>query len=346
MQIELQIILSQFDERIGPFTFMIYPKDIPKYTQTTVSSVTIDFFNYTKKIPNELAIMSFPQVKAKGLVKFLEWKDLTRRGGKKETTLSILFNEKDDSILYKYKDDIEEEVNEFLKELIPLIQKNENKDDIQKELKKFNKKIQDLLLKLDEQEKQVSGNSKAFPETQEKTEKADFAFKTIIIGDPGVGKTSMILQFTDRAFRRSYIPTIGANITEKTIYFKEASFQMVIWDLAGQSKFQKIRSLYYNGAQFIILVFDLTDRDSFNDIKSWYADVKSNFSNIDDIEVVLCGNKCDLEEEIKISKDEALNLANELNLGYLETSARVGKNIDKVFVDLVDNLISKGKIEL
>ena len=86
MQIALQIIFSLFDEKVGPFTWVFYPKDIPKYTQSTVSSVTIDLFTYSKKISDELVIMSFPQaqVKKKGLVKLLDWKDSARRGGRRE----------------------------------------------------------------------------------------------------------------------------------------------------------------------------------------------------------------------------------------------------------------------
>ena len=120
---------------------------------------------------------------------------------------------------------------------------------------------------------------------------------------------------------------------------------MILWDLAGQSKFQKIRSLYYNGAQCVIIVFDLTKPESFENIKNWYSDVKSNFSNFDELEIVMCGNKCDLDEEIQISQEQALNLANELNIGYLETSARDGKNIDKIFNDMINNMIKKGLIE-
>ena len=346
MEIALQIIFSLFDEKVGPFTWVYYPKDVAKYTRSTVSSVTIDLFTYSKKISEELVIMSFPQLKKKALVKLLEWKDPTRRGGRREATLSVLFEEKDDSILYKYKDDIDANVNEFLIGFLSLVQKNEEKDILQNKLKIFHEQMQKFLRKLASQEVQFVDNSKQFPTTQEKAIKGEFAFKSIIIGDPGVGKTSMILQFTDRAFRRSYIPTIGANITEKVITLNDTTFQMILWDLAGQSKFQKIRSLYYNGAQCVIMVFDLTKPETFENIKNWYADVKSNFSNFDEIEVVMCGNKCDLTEDIQIPNEKALSLAKELNIGYLETSARIGKNIDKIFDDMINDMISKGIIEL
>jgi small GTP-binding protein len=346
MQIALQIIFSQFDEKIGPFTFAFFPKDVSKYTQNAVSSMAIDLLTYSKNISTELAIMSFPELKKKGLVKLLEWKDPTRRGGIREATLTILFEERDDPILYKYKDDIEEQINEFLIDFQPLLQKMEEKHILQDKLQKFYKNIQEFLLKLASQELRFVDISKQFPKTQGQSIETEFAFKAIIIGDPGVGKTSMILQFTDQAFRKSYIPTIGANISEKNVILHDTSFQMILWDLAGQSKFQKIRSLYYQGAQCVILVFDLTKLESFENIKNWYSDVKRYFSNFNDLEVVLCGNKSDLNQEIIISEGKVLSLATELNLDYLETSARNGKNINKIFVNMINNMISKKIIEI
>ena len=347
VSMEIAIIFSQFDEIKGPFTFAFYPIDVSEDTRSTVSSMTIDLFTYSKNISDEIAIMSFPQLKKKGLVKILEWDDPTRRGGKRDATLSILFEEKDDPILYKYKDDIEAQVNEFLIDFLPLVQKSEIKENQQENLKTFHGEVQELLLKLDAQEKQITENSQQFPQTQEQaTKEAGFAFKTIIIGDPSVGKTSTVLQFTHKAFRRSYIPTIGANITEKSIFLHETKFQVILWDLAGQSKFQTIRSQYYSGAQCVIIVFDLTNPASFKNIRNWFTDVWSNFSNFTDLAIILCGNKSDLQEEIQVSHETALQLASELNIHYLETSARNGKNIDEIFEKLINTLISKHIIEV
>ncbi len=171
MQIALQIIFSQFDERMGPFTLVFFPKDIPKFTESTVSNMTIDLLTYSKSVLDELAIMSFPQLKKKGLIKLLDWKDPTRRGGRREATLSILFEEKDDPILYKYKDDIEEQINEFLIDFLPLIQKKVEKNLLQDKLKKFHKHLQNFLHKLASQELQFDDNSKQFPKTQEQSKK-------------------------------------------------------------------------------------------------------------------------------------------------------------------------------
>ncbi|MHA1746913.1 MAG: hypothetical protein ACTSWW_13005, partial [Promethearchaeota archaeon] len=188
MEIALQIIFSQFDEKVGPFTRAFYPENVPGDTQSTVSSMTIDFFTNSRNISDAIAIMSFPQLNKKGLVKILEWDDTTRRGGSREATLSIIFEEKDDPILYNYKADIEAQVNEFLIDFLPLVQKNEGTENLQEQLQTFHKEVQELLLNLDAQERQIAENATPFPQTQ--TQKyAINAFKSIIIGDPGVGKT-------------------------------------------------------------------------------------------------------------------------------------------------------------
>ena len=121
---------------------------------------------------------------------------------------------------------------------------------------------------------------------------------------------------------------------------------MILWDLAGQSKFQALRTLYYHGAQCVIIVFDLTNHASFENVNNWYSDVKSNFSNFNDLAVVLCGNKSDLQEEIQVSREKASELASELNIAYLETSARNGKNIDKIFENLTNSLISEEIVKI
>jgi len=308
--------------------------------------MTIDLLTHSKKFSDELAIMSFPHLRLRGLVKILEWEDPTRRGGRKEATLSILFEEKDDPILYKYKDDIEELINEFLLDFQPLVQKMEEKDILQIKLKEFHNDIQEFLLKLASQELQLADNLKEFPKTQEQSMKKDYAFKTIVIGDPGVGKTTMVFRSTGQAFRKSYLPTIGTNIEEKFIRLHDTEFVMVLWDVAGQVKFDKLRTKFYKGAKCVIIVFDLTKSESFENVKKWYSDVKSNISYSNELEVILCGNKSDLKEEIQISEEKVLNLASELNVDYLETSARNMTNIEKIFVTMINNIISKGLIQL
>ena len=117
-------------------------------------------------------------------------------------------------------------------------------------------------------------------------------------------------------------------------------FQIILFDLAGHVELEKIEEFSFF-VQCVIIVFDLTKTESFENIKNWVSDVKKHFSNFNDLEIVLCGNKSDLKEEIQISEEKALGLATELNIDYLEISALNGKNIDKIFVNIINNMISK-----
>ena len=112
-------------------------------------------------------------------------------------------------------------------------------------------------------------SSKEFPEKIIRDEKiVDYRFKLVVVGDPGVGKTSVILRFTDNAFLRTYVPTLGVNITEKIFQDKDKLLEVIIWDIAGQNKFQIMRRHFYQGSEAILLIFDLTNRSSFKSIKN------------------------------------------------------------------------------
>ena len=108
--------------------------------------------------------------------------------------------------------------------------------------------------------KEVShANGKPFPEKSPKLEKVvDSKFKIAVCGDPGVGKTSTILRFTDNAFSRRYIPTMGVNISDKIFQIKEKFIELIIWDIAGQTKFETMRRHFYQGSDAIVLIFDIT----------------------------------------------------------------------------------------
>ena len=342
-RIQCGIIVSKFDEIIGPTSYLSFPEHLHPTTIEVISRVSVDLFDYSDNLSRKLSIITFPSINLQGLVKHFEWEDEARRSGKDMMTVTILL---EDETLYKYQDDFEESVDNFAKNLINQIFQKATQEEQVISSKAFHTKILAVLSKITKNEHPNSNSSDEFPPLQSKVELPTYVFKTIIIGDPNVGKTSTVLQFAEKTFRLSYIPTIGANITEKSIVIGQTMFQLMMWDVAGQSKFKAIRNQYYSGAVACVIMFDLTNPESFSNVKKWYQDLVNFFKDIKQIGLILCGNKADLADQIQVSTKTALGLANELDVPYFQTSAKSGENVEKSFKILVKNLIKSKKIGL
>ncbi len=337
-------IYSKFHGKLGPRAIVWHPSDIAEDVRNTVSLKTINILSGEKgETPKSLAVIPFPSNNLKGLVKAIEIKDETRRGGVVDASITVLFNEANDLIFYKYMPNFESVFNETVEKVIELEESNADKNRILKEMEEFYIKLNTILDELRETEMEAL-EGEAFPEAvpEKVVVGKSFRFKIIVCGDPGVGKTSTILRFTDRAFKRTYIPTIGVNISEKKIDLskeKNISIVYILWDIAGQSKFSRMRKHFYQGADGVLLVFDLTRPKTLNSIPDWYKDVESYLKT--KIKGFIVGNKNDLVENRKIDEDVALKIAKKLNLGYIETSALTGENIDDAFFNLGELLKRK-----
>ena len=127
-------------------------------------------------------------------------------------------------------------------------------------------------------------------------------FKLLLIGDSGVGKSCLLLRFSDDTYTESYISTIGVDFKIRTIPLEGKTVKLQIWDTAGQERFRTITSSYYRGAHGIIIVYDCTDLESFENVKNWLGEIERYGS--DGVSKLLVGNKCDLESARKVSYDE------------------------------------------
>ncbi|MFX0028433.1 MAG: Rab family GTPase [Candidatus Hermodarchaeota archaeon] len=158
-----------------------------------------------------------------------------------------------------------------------------------------------------------------------------YVYKLSLIGDGGVGKTSMVQRYVHGIFKADYKATIGTFISKKECKFDElnTSVRFMIWDLAGQSQFQRLWPDYLTDSRAGIIVYDITNRESFENVKKWYNIItKVAFENI---VLILVGNKVDLTDSREISAEEGIELAKSLGIYYMETSAKTNENIDDVF---------------
>ncbi|MFX1590237.1 MAG: Rab family GTPase [Promethearchaeota archaeon] len=173
-----------------------------------------------------------------------------------------------------------------------------------------------------------------------KVKSGEYAYKLILGGEGGVGKTSMVHRFVEDSFQTDYKSTIGTSIMKKECEFHglESKVRFIIWDLAGQAQFKRVRQTYLANAEAGILVYDVTRKDSYDSLENWFKEIKSVSPTIS---LILVGNKIDLEKEREITTGEGEELAQKLNLSYIETSAKTGENINDAFKMLALQMIKR-----
>lgn len=166
-----------------------------------------------------------------------------------------------------------------------------------------------------------------------------YLFKFIIIGDTGVGKSCLLLQFTDKRFKQDHDLTIGVEFGSRTIRVEDKDIKLQIWDTAGQESFRSITRSYYRGAAGALLVYDVTRRESFMHLNNWLEGIAENGNA--DMVVALVGNKSDLDSRRTVSTEEGARFARDHNLLYLETSAKTAYNVEEAFLNTARAIYSK-----
>mmetsp|Transcript_124022 Transcript_124022/g.243294 ORF Transcript_124022/g.243294 Transcript_124022/m.243294 type:complete len:212 (+) Transcript_124022:92-727(+) len=156
-----------------------------------------------------------------------------------------------------------------------------------------------------------------------------YLFKYIIIGDTGVGKSCLLLQFTDKRFRADHDLTIGVEFGARLITIEDKHIKLQIWDTAGQESFRSITRSYYRGASGALLVYDISRRDTFNHLSNWLQEARANANP--NMAIMLIGNKCDLPRR-EVSFEEGTAFAREHGLIFRETSAKTAQNVEEAFI--------------
>lgn len=165
----------------------------------------------------------------------------------------------------------------------------------------------------------------------------DHQLKILIVGDSGVGKSSILLRFTDDQFNEAQFATIGVDYKTQKIQMDGKTLKLSLWDTAGQDRFRSLTQSYYRGAQGIILVYDCTVRQSFENMPTWLTEVQRN-SNIPDAVKMLVANKIDKVNHM-VSREEAESFAFDHSMLFIETSAKTRDGISHAFTELVSKIL-------
>ncbi|XP_043192702.1 ras-related protein Rab-27A-like isoform X2 [Amphibalanus amphitrite] len=164
----------------------------------------------------------------------------------------------------------------------------------------------------------------------------DYLIKFLALGDSGVGKTSFLWQYTDGVFHQRFISTVGIDFREKRLLYrpkdadgtpqgKSQRIHLQLWDTAGQERFRSLTTAFFRDAMGFLLLFDLSSEQSFLSIQGWLDQLKTH-AYCDNPDIVLCGNKADLEQRA-VSEERARDVADKHGLTYIETSAATGQNV-------------------
>jgi len=170
----------------------------------------------------------------------------------------------------------------------------------------------------------------------------DHLFKLLIIGDSGVGKSSLLVRFADNTFSGNYITTIGVDFKIRTIDVNGERVKLQIWDTAGQERFRTITATYYRGTHGVIVVYDVTSGDSFANVKRWLHEINQN---CDDVSRILVGNKCEDPDRRVVLYEDASRLASQMGIQLFETSAKKNINVEEMFRAITDLVLTSKKAQ-
>jgi len=167
--------------------------------------------------------------------------------------------------------------------------------------------------------------------------KETFQYKIVLLGESGVGKSNLVLQFVKGQFHEGKESTIGAAFLSHSLDLEDRIVKFEIWDTAGQERYHSLAPMYYRGAQAAVVVYDITDEASFEKAKNWIKELLRQASP--NILIVLAGNKCDLADSARrVQQADVAAYADEAKIHFMETSAKTAQNVQPLFALVADKL--------
>jgi Ras-related protein Rab-11A len=167
----------------------------------------------------------------------------------------------------------------------------------------------------------------------------EMMFKVVLVGDSSVGKTNIMSKYLKNEFHEDSKATVGVEFGSKQFTIEGHNIKAQIWDTAGQERYKAITSAYYKGAKGAFVVYDITRKNSFESVDKWINDLSAAADK--KLTILVIGNKCDLEDQRQVTKEQGQEKASSLNVAFLETSALSGANLDKAFETMMNEIYKK-----
>ena len=165
--------------------------------------------------------------------------------------------------------------------------------------------------------------------------------KVLLIGDSGVGKSCILLRYSDDSFSSSYVTTIGIDFKMKRLKVNDVDLKLQIWDTAGQERFRTITASYYRDAHGILLIYEVSSQESLENTRNWMRQIEQNCTQ--QIDLILVGNKSDSKDRV-VSYEMGKELADEYGIPFFETSAKENNNIDECFQEMANAVYRRGNL--
>lgn len=165
--------------------------------------------------------------------------------------------------------------------------------------------------------------------------------KVIMVGDSNVGKSCIVLRYTQHTYTESYINTVGLDFKNRVISIGSKIYKVQLWDTAGQERYRSIRKGYYRGAKGIILVYDITNPESFVSLKKWIQDITEVFDAWEKPPLLVIGNKTDLECERKVCPFVGQAVSEAHGARFAEVSAKTGEGVENAVHMFIEDIITR-----
>ena len=173
-------------------------------------------------------------------------------------------------------------------------------------------------------------------------ENFDYILRLLIVGDSTVGKTNFIMRFINDKFNESYMTTSGIDLKSKDIEIKNKNIRIQIWDTAGQEKYRAITRNLFLKVLGVLIIYDITNEKSYNNLKTWVQLIREDCGS--HMQIIIVGNKCDLDSERKINQEEVLKYARKEKIEYIETSCKTGENVQKAVKTICEKILENNDL--